>query len=267
MEIPMPASNTLFRGVALVALASAAALGAPAAHAQWKVNDTDANKVLGTAKKGSTINSNLYDVNGKLDITKLSKDNKWVGERVKDPSSTFPKSDSTEATLDDGSRCKSVAQDQQDTCKKIVDIENAQYKFMVSMYETSKTRDTTLRDILDERIKLGTSDYGKLEDNTNKLTALYALIQLDRQQMESVNYAYEANLRYLRYQQTQSTTSAQKGSNKDTYGSINIPGVGNYDVGTIIQDVIGGAVLVGALETAKSSKPDGMQTLKVTEGF
>lgn len=262
----MPTFRPNARTLAVAALV-VAALGAPAAHAQWQVVDKDANKVLGTKTKTGTINSNLSDINSKFDITKLNKDNKWVGERVKDPTPNFPKSTDTTATLDDGAHCKNIAKSQQKTCQDIVDIENAQYKFMVSMYETSQTRDKTLRDILDERIKLDTKDIGKLEDNTNKLTALHALIQLDRQQMESVNYAYDANLRFLRAKQTSLASSAQKGESESKWGNISIPGVGDVDAGNLLQDVIGGAVLVGALETLKTPKPDGMQTLHVTEGF
>lgn len=263
----MPAFNNLKRVLAFTAFAGAIALGAPAAHAQWQVVDKDANTVLGKKSGGNTINGNLSDINGRLDITKLSKDNKWVGERVKDPVSALPKSDSDAANLDDSKGCESIAEAQQETCKKIVEIENAQYKFMVTMYETTKTRDDMLRTILDERIGLNTKDFGKMEENTNKLTALYALIQLDRQQMESVNYAYEANLRFLRAKQTRATNTAQKGGKEGSLGGINVPGLGEVDAGKIIQDVIGGAVLVGALETLKTDRPDGMQKLKVTEGF
>ncbi|HEY4093546.1 MAG TPA: hypothetical protein VGN46_18710 [Luteibacter sp.] len=263
----MPTSNLRFRVLTLIALAGIAGLGANSAHAQWQVVDKDANKVLGSPKGGSTINSNLGDIKSKLDITKQTKDNKWVGERVSDPSQPFPKSDSDAIKLDDGTSCKTVAEAQQANCQKIVDIQNAQYKFMVTMYETSKTRDDMLRTILDERKALNTTDYGKLEDNTNKLTALYALIQLDRQQMESVNFAYEANLRYLRAQQTQAASVAQKGGKPGKYGSIDLPVVGAIDVGNMLQDVIGGAVLAETLKTMQTTKPSGMQTLKVTEGF
>lgn len=265
----MHSPNPMFRTLALLALASVAALSAPAAHAQWKVYDKDANDVLGkSSKKGGTINSNLGDIKTKMDIGSANSTADWPGKRVDDPTPAFPKSsDATTIKLDDGSKCKLVAQTQQKTCQDIVDIENAQYKFMVTMYETSKTRDDTLREILKERTKLGTSDFGKLEDNTNKLNALYALIQLDRQQMESVNYAYEANLRYLRAQQVTLANTAQKGGNKSDWGSISLPGVGDIDAGNLVQDVIGGAVLVGALKGEESTKPDGMHTLKVTEGF
>jgi hypothetical protein len=268
MEIPMKSSDNVIRVLALTAFAVIATLGAPSAQAQWKVYDKDANDVLGKQKGGTTINSNLYDIKTKMDIGAASSAENWPGKRVDNPDSTFPKStDATAIKLNDGTACKSVAESQQDTCNKIVEIENAQYKFMVTMYETSQTRDDTLREILKERTNLKSDDFGKLEDNTNKLNALNALIQLDRQQMVSVNYAYEANLRFLRAKQATLAGSAQKGGNKGDWGNITIPGVGDVDAGNLVNDVIGGAVLKATLDGLQTTKPGGMQTLKVTEGF
>jgi hypothetical protein len=128
-----------------------------------------------------------------------------------------------------------------------------------------------LRTLLTERqnIQAGQSgdanQYGKLEDNTNKLTALYNLIALDRQQMQSVNYAYEANLRYLRSKQTQLADAAASGQSPPGSGggSINIPGVGNVNLGSVLASMTTGAILYGALQAQQTTAAPGMQKLGI----
>lgn len=278
-------------GVATLVLGLA--LGAPAAHAQWQVNDAAANttlekiqtntsntvteaqnikqqaeymnQVLGktTDGDGKTMNANLNAINQKLKIGEY-KDTQ-PGPRVKDPEKNLP-ADSTK--LDDGKRCDAVAEPQQANCKLIVDLENAQYQYMLTMYKNTATRDAMLRELLKEREGIQPDDpsqFGKLEDNTNKLTALYNLIALDQQQMQTVNYAYEANLRYLRSQQTLAANAAATGKTPDQWGSIQLPGIGNVNIGTALSGLATGVALKGALDGVQSDRPSGMQTLKIGE--
>lgn len=256
----------VFRSLAST-LAFAGALAAGQARADWRVYDQRVQQDTSAIKKSSSaIQSNTQSIKEQLQIG--SANDKWPGTRPDDPDSKFPASSGgAQIKLDDGQHCNTIAKAQQDTCNKIVEIENAQYKFMVVMYETSKARDTTLREILAERQGLSPTDYGKLEDNTNKLTALQALIALDRQQMESVNFAYEANLRYLRALQTQAANVAAKGGKPGKYGSFDLPIIGSIDVGNLLNAAIGGATLAAGLEKAKTTSADGMLTLGVTKGF
>jgi hypothetical protein len=253
------------RGVRLMLVALAVplalALSAPA-HAQWKVFDKDANETLGSNKNG-TISKNVYDLNNKLKV--IGNESK-PGDRIADPTPALPKPDEQTATLDDGKQCETVAKEQVDTCKKIVDIENAQYKFMLSVYKTSNDRNEVLKTLLTERNGLKADDYGKIADNTNKLTALYNLIALDRQQMESVNYAYEANLRYLRASQARAAGSAQTGTGKSDggWGGITLPGGGEVNLGSVISGLTTGVVLKGALDAQQSSAA-GMKTLSISK--
>ncbi|SFW62916.1 hypothetical protein [Luteibacter sp. UNCMF366Tsu5.1] len=279
----------LHRLLGAAAFALALSLAAPAAHAQWAVNDananatlkqiethtndtvtqtTDINSVLGkTLGDGSTVNGNINAINEKLKIGTY--DEKQPGARVKDPTQTLPE-DTTK--LDDGTRCKAVAQPQQATCQQIVDIENAQYQYMLTMYKNTATRDAMLRELLKERAAIQASDanqFGKLEDNTNKLTALYNLIALDQQQMQTVNYAYEANLRFLRAKQTIAANAASTGKQPSDWGSISLPGIGDVNIGSAISGLATGAALKASLDGVQSAKPSGMQTLSIgdSNGF
>jgi len=261
------------------------AFATPAAHAQWQVQDKDAegtlnniksdtgdiktgvdnvNKVLGTTSdaNGTPINGTLNSINNKFVIGAYDSD--VPGTRTADPVQALP-ADST--VLDDGSHCNDVTPAQQGNCQKIVALENAQYRYMLTMYATSKARDDTLRKLLNERQQINTSDanqYGKLEDNTNKLTALYNLIAIDQQQMQSVNYAYEANLRYLRAQQTQMANAAASGKSASSGPSISLPGLGtDINVGSVVGALTTGVALKAALNGIASTPPSGMQTLSI----
>jgi hypothetical protein len=93
--------------------------------------------------------------------------------------------------------------------------------------------------------------------------ALYNLIALDRQQMESVNYAYEANLRYLRASQAMDAEAAQTGTPRKDLGKLTIPGMGDIDIGSLINAAVTGLTLKAALEVAQSNKPDDMHRLSI----
>jgi hypothetical protein len=294
-----PALRRLARGAALML---AMFIAAPTAHAQWAVVDTQANGTLGSIQgdtsniatntdktatntdnlnqvigkagdtyKKDTVNGRLDAINQKLVIGTY--DENKPGPRVADPAEKLPKPGGT--ALNDGTNCKTVADPQQATCKQIVALQNAQYQYMLTMYENTNTRDTMLRKLLDERKDIKSDDpsqYGKLEDNTNKLTALYNLIALDQQQMQTVNYAYEANIAYLRAKQTVSANAAASGKDptkSDGIGGISIPGVGNVGIGDLIGNLSTGFVLQGALEGVKSDTPSGMKTLHIgnSNGF
>jgi hypothetical protein len=203
------------------------------------------------------------------------------GDRLADPTSvtgaiagaTSNQSPFATATLNDGiDQCSNVAQGQQDNCKEIVQTQNAQYMYMTTAYANTVTRNTALQSLLTERqnIKSGSCSSGAtgsgaggdtstciglLEDNTNKLMALYSLMALDRQQMESANYAYEVRLRYLRNYQARLANAAATGGPTPSSGSsgssLPIPtGVGN-----LISNAVAGGVMAVALGTSSVNGP------------
>lgn len=274
------ATPLAYRLVMLGAALLIGALMAPSAHAQWAVNDKDANTKLKTANqtlttikenlgdkiKGATLNDNLDLIRQKMAIGNFV--DKRPGDRVEDPQPAFPKA--SDAKLIDGyASCNGLAQAQQTNCQKIIDIQNAQYKFMVTMYETSATRNQVLKDIIADRKNIAADDpnsLGKIEENTNQLTALYNLIALDQQQMQTVNYAYDANLKFLRDEQARLSRAANTGKSADQ-GGITLPGGGTIDPTSVISGLAAGSVLKEVLGKVQSDKPDGLQTLHVTDGW
>ncbi|MEX1828789.1 hypothetical protein [Luteibacter sp. CQ10] len=275
--------SSLRRLALLAAVAIVGGLSAPAAHAQWAVNDTDANTKLETANKtlekikenlgdqvgdGKTLNGNLDLIRQKMSIGAFVE--KRPGDRASDPDSALPKKDAPEATLvKDDSSCKQLPDPQQENCKKIIEIQNAQYKFMAAMYANSAVRDQTLRDIIADRKNIDPNDVnslGKLEENTNQLTALYNLIALDQQQIQTVNYAYDANLKFLREEQARLSREANTGKPSSSAGSglgFPLPGGGSIDIGSAIGALVTGGVLDAALHDAHSKEPEGYKTLAI----
>ena len=227
------------------------------------------NAVLGTTSNGDgkPINANLDAINKKLKIGQYVKTQ--PGSRVADPTDALPP-DSTK--LDDGARCTSVAEAQRENCRRIVDLENAQYQYMLTMYSNTRTRDDMLRLLLEERSEIKTDDpneFGKLVDNTNKLTALHSLIALDQQRMLAANHAYEANLRFLRAQQTLAANAAASGKKPAAPEESEQLAGGEVDFGNAVGGLLTGFVLKQALREVKTSRPNGMQTLSIgkSNGF
>ena len=303
-------SNTLVRRVAL--LAAAFMLGsvvAPSAHAQWHVVDDDANaklkdieshtndtekhtndinKAIGTTDNGGgqTVNANLDAINKRLLLGDYVKER--PGDRVKDPEQALPKQTDANATLVQESSCDGKPDLQKTNCVQIARIRNAQYKYMLTMYENTKTRDDTLRKILEDRGKIAKDDVnalGRLEENTNQLTALYNLIALDQQQMQTVNYAYDANIKYLEGMQAALSKGANSGKGapggSGTGGSggtggagssgglgdigIPLPGGGQINIGDLANTFVTGQALKLALKESGYSKPDGYKTLSIVK--
>lgn len=135
-------------------------------------------------------------------------------------------------------RCKlsktPVADLQYEICREIVRTSNAQFNYAVTMYETTEDRNKRLRQIEQERAGLSQQDQGKLQDNTNKLLALQALMQIDAQQAQTNMGAFDKRLRYLNEQQDFYADKALNG--KSMLGSI-----------------VAGVTLKAALESVKTN--------------
>lgn len=135
-------------------------------------------------------------------------------------------------------RCKvsktPVATEQLEICREIVRTSNSQYNYAVTMYEVTQDRTERLREIEQERAALSQQDQGKLQDNTNKLLALQALIQIDAQQAQTNLNAYDKRLRYLNEQQVFYTRKAMQTES------------------SLLGDIVAGATLKVALDAVRS---------------
>lgn len=145
--------------------------------------------------------------------------------------------------------CNGLATAQQENCIDAVATKTAQFTYMKAMYDMALKRQSTLNDLQSARRNLGAEDFGKLQDNTNQILTLIAQIQIDRQQMESINNAYSARLDYLQNQQTQLAKSATEPS----ASSI---------ISNIASQAVAGAVLKTALSFQSSGdiKPLGIES-------
>lgn len=239
MKKQTPNPKRRIRKLPLLAGAIVALLVSGSANADWAVKDKDAIKELETA------NDKLGDIYSSHQIGS----HKASGEMVTDPELKIEKGTITLTTGTE--RCKSANQEQKTTCEDIAKTENSQYLYMVKMFEITTKRKEILEEIENERSGLsGEKDFGKLQNNTNKLLALNARMSLDRAQMESAMHAYETRLRYLRQFQAQQTKDRLTG-NKTGEGSSPFG-----DITAIGSTLAAGAVMKTTLETLKSDDPE-----------
>ncbi|KWV17200.1 hypothetical protein ISN34_14545 [Xanthomonas translucens pv. translucens] len=247
-------SNRFGIRVALIALC---ALAPVTAFAQWEVVDNAANTKLENLDK--IRNQNLIGAKEKKD--------RASGEEVEKPKEKLVKRKDDEGV----SQCAkatsgtSVASEQQKTCEIITRTRNSQYNYMVAMYDITDKRLGRLREIERARQSIKPEEIGKLEDNTNKLIALKTLMDIDRQQTEAAMFAYEKRLAFLNDVQSAGARAAMNGQKPPSADQTQAGGLfpGWDGLGDIASKMIGGAVMTGALETAKSSKPDGFQKLNI----
>lgn len=231
----------------LGAFALVLGFAAPLAHADWKVVDGDANDKL------KDITNKLGDMYNQQKIGKY----KELKEIVPDPDQALVK-----PTIDqDISQCQSRPQSQQSLCQEIIRTQNAQMAYMYTMFDYAKKRDQQLREIETERQNIADTDVGKLEDNTNKLLALNTQLAIDQQQLQSVMYAYETRLKYLRDQQTRLAEAAQTGNPPDK--TTGLFGGLDPNVAQALTALTTGVVLKGALIAVKTPTPSDMRRLHV----
>lgn len=220
-----------------------ALLVAGSASAEWKVADEKVRDRIGEGN----VNEKLDEIYKQHAIGS----HKVSGEAVTDPEQKIEKGTISLTTGVD--RCKSANEDQKATCEEIVKTENSQYLYMVKMFEITTKRKEKLDEIEKERADLQgkTENYGKLQNNTNKLIALNTRMALDQAQMESAMHAYDTRLRYLKQFQTQQTgdrlSGKKTGEGSSPFGT---------DIGAIGSTLVAGAVLGGTLEALKSPDPE-----------
>jgi len=158
----------------------------------------------------------------------------------------------------DTSPCNSVASAQQPNCTAILQTQNSQYQYMKAMYDITSSREKDLKALVAARQALQKEDYGLLEDNTNKLIALRAQMDIDRQQMEAANNAYNLRISYLQSQQSQLAQNANTGGSSSGSSSI---------ITNTISQIVSGAILKTALSAQQTD--NGAQTLQIegSNGF
>ncbi len=258
--------------LSLVLLASLFAIGSVHAQDAVAVTDTNPNDNTGqtqtntsniakqiggsTSSSASSGSSNPDTLNGHL------KNIDTIGTSNAPASSSSAVAAPQVALADmsnlDTSPCNSVASAQQPNCTAILQTQNSQYQYMKAMYDITSSREKDLKALVAARQALQKEDYGQLEDNTNKLIALRAQMDIDRQQMESANNAYNLRISYLQSQQSQLAQNTNTGGSSSGSSSI---------ITNTISQIVSGAILKTALSVQQTD--NGAQTLKIegTNGF
>lgn len=191
----------------LLLLGLGAVLVTGAASADWRVKDQEAiqvlEKILTSIGEEESVNKRLEELNTKLRVDKSA--NSQTPEMIAEPTGDekLDKQKPTQAQVDISKMCPSsgstaLAQQQKMLCEEVVKTELAQYRFSMRMFERAKENYDRLKKIEDERRGLGESDYGDLQDNSNKLLALTALMDNDRDRYRTYMSAYEARIVHIR---------------------------------------------------------------------
>jgi len=263
MDKTMKSSNRFRIVFALFALC---ALAPVTAFAQWEVID---NKQIEENEKNTDKLKDKLDEIRKANLVGAKDKDKASGDEVEKPKEELKKVDDSYGVSQCASSTSgtSVSSEQQKTCELIQRTRNSQYNYMVAMYDITAKRLERLRAIEKERQDIKPEEIGKLEDNTNKLIALKTLMDIDRQQTESAMFAYEKRLSFLTQVQSAGARAAMTGqtppSATETGGGGLFPGWSG--LGDIASKLVGGAVMEGALQAAKTSKPDGFKRLSIDD--
>ncbi|AAM37462.1 hypothetical protein QT562_09630 [Xanthomonas citri pv. citri] len=246
MAIKFRHFSRVFMGLVLLSMAGAAS-------AQWEVID---NKLNGTTKE-ILDNQTVGKGEGKESSGKEVEKPKETLKKVADDEGVAACSASTSGTP--------VSDSQRESCELIQRTRNSQFNYMVAMYEITTKRLERLRTIEEERKKIGDQKIGELESNTNKLLALKAMMDIDRQQMESAMFAYEKRLAFLTELQTGAAKAAMAGKEppKGDGSSSWLPSWIPADLLSIGKTLVAGAVMKGAFEAIKSDTPAGMERLEI----
>lgn len=232
------------------------------ANAEWLVRDTQANKRL------QSIDNKLGEANKSLDqseeyLRRLQR----IGTAITKYEETAKIPDQrklAQVEADYGiERCakyasNAVAKDQLANCQEIVRTENAQYNYMVIMYDIADTRQTAFRTLVDQRKNIRedgkNGGHGLLQDNTNKLVALQTAMQIDQQRTLAAMNAFEARVRALNHRQATLTAEALAGEKKGNGSPEDMITGGLESLG---KKLAGGGVMLAALCAQQSDVAGG----------
>ncbi|WP_427926658.1 hypothetical protein [Xanthomonas campestris] len=235
--------SRVFTGLVLLCMAGAAS-------AQWEVEDKKLNEKVEQIRKNQTIKNG----DGKESSGKEVEKPKEKIEKIPDDQGVAACAASTKGTP--------VSDSQKESCELIQRTLNSQYNYMVAMYEITTKRLERLRTIEDERKKIGDQKIGELESNTNKLLALKAMMDIDRQQMESAMFAYDKRIAYLTGQQTAAAKAAMAGKEPPKTNRWSwVPDWVPDDLLNLGKTIAAGAAMKAAFKTIESKKPDGYREL------
>ncbi len=242
--------SRVFMGLVLLSMAGAAS-------AQWEVVDKDLNTKTKEIQDSLKLGKKPKDKDSGTEVDKPKEELKVVPDDygIADCSST------TAGTP--------VATQQKEACELIQRTRNSRYNYMVAMYDITKKRLERLRKIEQERTAIKDTELGKLEDNTNKLIALKALMDIDRQQMESAMFAYQTRLGFLTKQQDAQAWAAMRGKKALSGDPSSQGGVGSFfeslgnTLGDFGKSVVAGVAMKAALDSVRSDKPRDMKPMEL----
>ncbi|KGE51592.1 hypothetical protein GW15_0213825 [Xanthomonas axonopodis pv. vasculorum] len=244
MAITFRHFSRVFVGLVLLCMAGAAS-------AQWEVVDKGLNeKMVENQKvgKGEGEESSGKEV-----------------EKPKEALKTIPEDFGVSgcASSTSGTPVSSV---QKQVCELTQRTRNAQYNYMVAMNEITTERLKRLRKLEKDRAGIKDGQVGLLESNTNKLLALKAMMDIDRQQMESAMFAYDKRLAYLTDKQTGAALAAMSGTKPpDPEGDSSWFSQITGDLMSLGKTAVAGFAMRGAFETIKTEKPNGYMPLTIDD--
>lgn len=238
----------------LLALGVMAVLVTGAASADWRVYDDNVERVLEQirddhiGKDGGTVTTHLKNVNDRLSIkgdefkAGGDDDSKPVQPKESDDRLTDKAKPTAATDVALADRCPprsggGIPAQQYKVCEETYKTEIARYRFSLEMYDLAEKRNKKLQEIIAERNALNEKDFGKMEENTNKLVALQAQMDNDRDRYNSYMHAYQARMDHLVKTKELLAEQAMNGNGKSNP----------------MGGLVGGAVLLTALEAAGHS--------------
>lgn len=237
--------SLFFVGIVLLSIAGVAS-------AAWEVVDNDLNKKLEQIRNNQTVKSG----DGSESSGKEVEEPKEMIKKIPDDLGLSACAASTRGTP--------VSDSQRETCQLIQRTLNSQYNYVVAMYEITAKRLERLRAIEQERKKIDGQKIGELESNTNKLLALRAMMDIDRQQMESAMFAYDKRITYLNGQQNAAAKAAMAGKEPPkSNSSSSVPYWVPDNLLNLGKTIAAGAAMKFAFDSIKSKEPDGYKPLMI----
>lgn len=209
----------------------------------WEVHDNKANDHLEIIRK--SIGEKDGSVNDRLKKMATMGSAKASGEAAEGPAEKLEKDKPSQIAKSVEERCpeaeNKAGKQLWQLCEEIVKTQMAKYNYSLSLYETFNKRRQRLEEIERERSRLSPEDQGKLQDNTNKLLALIARMDIDIRQHRLYMDAYAARLEYLT-------------AIRDQIGNEVMRGKKGSFAGNLIKGAAGFGMMKVALSAAKSPR-------------
>ncbi|QHG87147.1 MULTISPECIES: hypothetical protein [Xanthomonas] len=244
--------TTNFRQVSRLLMGLALLCMAGTASAQWEVVDKELNKTADQMLDNQKVGKGDGEESSGKEVEKP----KEALKKVPDDFGVSGCASSTSGTP--------VSGVQKQVCELTQRTRNAQYNYMVAMNEITAERLKRLRKLEKDRAGIKDGQVGMLESNTNKLLALKAMMDIDRQQMESAMFAYDRRLAYLTDTQTGAALAAMSGTKPPDPDAD--PSFLSQLTGTLLslgKTLVAGAAMKEAFNQIESKRPDGYRELAI----